>query len=107
MGRPLRNRPQDLHLFVSQRLCFERGRRLHRNQRQQLEQVVLDDVPQRAGLLVERAAFFDADGLRHRDLHVVHVAAVPERFEDAIAEPKDEQVPDGLLAEVVIDAIHL
>src|SRR5262249_2268577 len=32
---------------------------------------------------------------------------VPERLEDAIAEPEDEEIADGLLAEVVVDAIDL
>ena len=59
------------------------------------------------GLLVERAAVLDADRLGHGDLHVVDVAAVPERLEDAVAEPEDQQVPDGLLAQVVVDAVDL
>ena len=60
-----------------------------------------------AGLLVERAAILDADRLGHRDLHVVDVAAVPERLEDPVAEAEDQQVPDGLLAQVVVDAVDL
>ncbi len=69
--------------------------------------MVLEDVARRPGLLVERAAVLDADRLGHRDLHVVDVAPVPERLEDAVAEPEDQQVPDGLLAQVVVDAIDL
>ena len=45
--------------------------------------------------------------LGHRDLHVVDVAAVPDRLEDPVAEPEDEQVLDGLLAQVVVDAEDL
>ena len=45
--------------------------------------------------------------LGHGDLDVVHVAAIPERLEDAVAEPEDEQVADRLLAQVVIDAVDL
>ena len=61
----------------------------------------------RAGLLVERAAALDPERLGHRDLHVVDVAPVPERLEDAVAEPEDHQVADGLLAQVVVDAVDL
>ncbi len=75
--------------------------------REQLQHVVLEDVPGRAGLLVERAAALDAEVLGHGDLHVVDVAPVPERLEDAVAEAEDEQVADGLLAQVVVDAIDL
>ena len=84
-----------------------RGRRLHRHQADELEEVVLEDVARRAGLLVERAAVLDADRLGHGDLHVVDVAPVPERLEDAVAEAEDQQVADRLLAEVVVDAVDL
>jgi len=69
--------------------------------------VVLEDVADGAGLLVERAAILDADRFRHGDLHVIDVAPVPQRLEDPIPEPEDQQVPDGLLAEVVVDAVDL
>ena len=38
---------------------------------------------------------------------MVDVAPVPERLEDPVAEPEDQQVPDRLLAEVVVDAVDL
>ena len=69
--------------------------------------MVLEDVAARAGLLVEGAPVLDPDRLGHRDLHVVHVAPVPERLEDAVPEPEDHQVPDGLLAQVVVDPVDL
>ena len=69
--------------------------------------MVLEHVPQDARALVERRAVADADRLGHRDLHVVDVAVVPHRLEDAVGEAQDEDVLDGLLAEVVIDPIDL
>ncbi len=69
--------------------------------------MVLQHVARRAGLLVERAAVLDADRLRHGDLDVVDVAPIPERLEDPVAEPEDQQVADRLLAEVVVDAVDL
>src|SRR5438067_6309906 len=100
-------RAQDLHLLVADGLVVERGRRLHRDKREELEQVVLDDVAHRAGLLVVARALLDADRLGDRDLDVVDVLAVPDRLEDPVRETHDEDVLDGLLAEVVIDAEHL
>ena len=38
---------------------------------------------------------------------MVDVAAVPDRLEDPVAEPEDQEVPDRLLAEVVIDPVDL
>ena len=107
VGRHRRDRPQDLDLLVAQGVRLERRRRLHRDQAQQLEQVVLEDVADGAGLLVERAAALDPDRLGDGDLHVVDVAPVPERLEDPVAEPEDQQVPDRLLAQVVVDPVDL
>ena len=101
------DRPQHLDLLVAQGVGFERRRRLHGDEADQLEEVVLQDVARRPGLLVERAATLDADRFRHRDLDVIHVASIPERLEDPVAEPEDQQVADGLLAQVVVDAIDL
>ena len=69
--------------------------------------MVLEDVADGAGLLVERAARLDPDRLGHGDLDMVDVAPVPERLEDAVPEPEDQQVADGLLAEVVVDPVDL
>ena len=102
-----RDRPQDLDLLVPQGVGLEASRRLHGHQADQLEEVVLEDVARGAGLLVERAPVLDADRFGHRDLDVVDVAPIPERLEDAVAEPEDQQVTDGLLAQVVVDAVDL
>ena len=62
-------------------LGVERRRLLHRDQRHQLEQVVLDDVARGADAVVVAGAAADADVLGHGDLHVVDVVGVPERLE--------------------------
>ena len=70
-------------------------------------QMVLHHVAQRAGAFVVRGAALDADGLGGGDLHVIDVAPVPDRLEHAVGEAEHQQVLDGLLAEVVIDAKDL
>ena len=94
---------QHLHLLVPHRLGGEVDRRLHRRQRDELEQVVLEHVADRAGLLVERRAALDPDRLGDGDLDVVDELAVPDRLEDPVREAEREQVLDRLLAEVVVD----
>ena len=69
--------------------------------------MVLDDVADRAGLLVEGPAAADGDLLGHGDLHRLDRAAVPERLEDRVAEAEGQEVLDGLLAEVVVDPVRL
>src|SRR6266496_4989837 len=54
------------------------SRGVHSEQGQDLEQVVLEYVADRACLLVEGAAALHAEVLGHGDLHRVHVAGVPQ-----------------------------
>ena len=65
--------------------------------------MVLEDVADRAGLLVEAGAPLDPDRLRHGDLDVVDELTVPDRLEDAVGEAESGDVLHGLLAEVVVD----
>ncbi len=58
-------------------------------------------------LVVVRAAVLDADVLGDGHLHVVDVAPIPGRLEDAVGEPERHDVLDGFLPEVVIDAVDL
>ncbi len=44
---------------------------------------------------------------RRRDLNVVDVTRVPERFEDRVRESKHENVLRGLFSEKVIDPVDL
>ena len=69
--------------------------------------MVLADVSKSSDLLVEGTAATDSDVLRDGDLDVVDVMPVPQWFEYRVGESKDEQVLDGFLAEVVIDAEDL
>jgi hypothetical protein len=69
--------------------------------------VVLDHVLESAGALVVAAAALDAETFRHGDLDVVDVSAVPDGLEDAVGEAEDEDVLDGLLAQVMVDAVNL
>ena len=85
----------------------ERRRRLHRHERQHLEQVGDDHVAVRAGRLVEPDALLERQRLGHVDLHVVDVVAVPDRLEQAVGEAEGEDVLRRLLAEEVVDAEDL
>src|SRR5207245_1023702 len=59
------------------------------------------------GLVVVGAARLYADRLRDGDLDLGDVAPVPQGLEDAVGEPKHQEILDGLLAEIVIDPVDL
>src|SRR6185437_1923170 len=85
-------------------IAREAHRGLHREEGDDLEQVILDHVADRTGLLVEAAAPGDADLLGHGDLHARDVIAVPDRLEERVPEAEVEDVLYRLLAELVVDA---
>ena len=68
--------------------------------------MVLDDVAQRAHVVVELPAPLHAEVLGHGDLDVVDEVPVPDGLEHRVGEPEDEEVLDRLLAEEVVDAEH-
>jgi hypothetical protein len=80
------------------------GGRLHRKQRDDLEQVVLDDVAQATCGFVEATALADAEVFGQRHLHAGHVGPVPDRLGKGIGEPEIQDVHDRFLAQVMIDA---
>ena len=92
-------------LRVAQRLVAHALGRLHREQRDHLEEVVLHDVSEAADLLVERAATLHAEVLGHGDLDARDVVAVPDRLEERIREPEVEDVLDLFLPEEVVDPV--
>ena len=101
------HRVEHLHLLVADIFRLERDRRLHADERQHLEHVVLNHVAKRTRAIVVRAPRANPLCLRDRHLDVIDVSPVPDRLEDPVGEPERQDVLDGLLSEIVIDAIDL
>ncbi len=83
------------------------GGRLHRGDRDDLHQVVDDDVAQRTDGVVEVTAVLDAEGLGHRDLHARDVVAVPDRLDHRVGEAQVQKLVGAHLAEEMVDPIQL
>ena len=64
----------------------------------------MHDVANGADFFIECAAAFDAELLGHRDLHVLDVVAIPDRFQKSIGEAEIHKVLHRFLAKVVIDS---
>jgi hypothetical protein len=106
-GRKGRMERRSFGAFIADGAGFEDGGGLHGDGGEDLEEVVLDHVAEGAGFLVVGAAAFDADGFGGGDLDVIDVLAIPEGFEDGVAEAEGEDVLDGFFTEVVVDAVEL
>jgi hypothetical protein len=97
---------QDVDLGVTHAVGAEVDGWFHRDEAEQLQEVVLDHVAERAGtVIVAAATAFHAQVLGAGDLHMVDVAVVPERLENGVGEAQDHDVLGGFLAQVVIDAV--
>src|SRR5262245_65377553 len=64
--------------------------------------MILDHIPDGAGLVVEGPTALDAEVLRHRDLDALHVMSVPERLEARVRKPEEPHVVHGTLAQIVV-----
>src|SRR5438874_11619950 len=69
------NSLQDLNLFVAERFTIGSHRWLHRQVHQDLEQVILNDVADRAGLIVERPPALNTKRFRHGYLYALDLIA--------------------------------
>ena len=69
--------------------------------------MILDHVAHDAGGFIVIPAVLDADGLADQHLHVVDVAPIPDRLEQAVCEAQHHDVLHGFFAEVVIDPVDL
>src|SRR5690606_1180350 len=96
---------QDLHLLVSDRIGGKRDRRFHRGERDELKKMVRDHIPQRTRLVVVTSAPLDTECFGDRDLNMVDVISVPNRFKDAVPKAEDEQILHRFLTKVMVNAV--
>ncbi len=69
--------------------------------------MALQHVADHTSLIVVATASFNPDRFRGRDLDMVDIVAIPERFKDTVNETQHKEVLNRLLAQVMIDAIDL
>ncbi len=61
----------------------------------------------RARRVVITAPCFDTELFSDGYLNMIYIVSIPDRLEDAVAEPKDQNVLDRFLAEIMVDAVDL
>ncbi|HJK95713.1 MAG TPA: hypothetical protein RMF84_00745 [Polyangiaceae bacterium LLY-WYZ-14_1] len=66
--------------------------------------MVLNHIPNHTRLVVESAAPFDPEAFRHRDLNVLDVISIQNRFQKGIGKAEVQDVLHRFLAQVVIDS---
>ena len=104
LGRDRLQRLQNLELLVAHRVGIDRDRRLHGDEAEELEHMVLHHVAQCAGGVVVAGPAFESQRLGDRNLHMVDMGTIPDRLEQRIGEAQCHQVLNRLLAEIMVDA---
>src|SRR3990172_8219414 len=98
---------QYLNLFIAHRVGGKGHRRLHGSKGEQLQDVVLQNIPDHASAIEVFRATINSDSLGNCDLHTFNIAAVPQRLEDTIGEAEYEDILDSFLAQVMVYAVDL
>mmetsp|Transcript_31449 Transcript_31449/g.77101 ORF Transcript_31449/g.77101 Transcript_31449/m.77101 type:complete len:320 (+) Transcript_31449:628-1587(+) len=101
------NAPQHLHLAVPNVIRTQRDGRFHCNQRQQLQQMVLHDVPDHTVLVEVTPTALRADILLERNVNAIHVRAIPQGLKDQVGETECHDVLRNLFSKIVVDPEHL
>ena len=78
-------------------------RRLHGQQGDDLEDVVLDYIAQATRRFIKGSAPLDAEFFRERDLNAIDIVPVPDRLEKGVGEAKVQNVHDRFFAQIVVD----
>jgi hypothetical protein len=94
---------EHIHFLVADFVGLKGHHRLHRHETEQLHQMILHHVAQRAGVVVIAAAMFHAHGFGDGDGHIINVATIPHRLEQRIGKTKCQNVLHRLLAEIMIN----
>ena len=69
--------------------------------------MVLKHIPDDAGLFIIACPMLHAQRLCGGNLDMVEVPPVPERLEDRIGKPEHQDILNGFLGKVVVDAENL
>src|ERR1043165_1300217 len=69
--------------------------------------MVLHHVAERARALIVTSSTFNPEHFGRGNLDMIDVATVPNRFENRVRKPKDQNVLGGFFSEEVIDPIGL
>src|SRR5665213_1098771 len=88
-------------------LAVEHSRLVHRDDGQDLQQVALDEITQRADWLIKLGAALNANLLAGANFNTLHVLGVPQGFEYRVLEAKRQDILDGFLGQVVINTKNL
>ena len=97
----------NFELFIAHGVRIKFCRWFHRNEAQQLHQMVLRHVAHSARFVIIAPAPTDTDGFCHGYLDMVDILTVPKWLEQHVAKAHSHKVLDRFFAQIVIDPVNL
>mmetsp|Transcript_48938 Transcript_48938/g.140630 ORF Transcript_48938/g.140630 Transcript_48938/m.140630 type:complete len:270 (-) Transcript_48938:651-1460(-) len=97
---------EQLALGIHDMLAVQGFGGLHSQPQEDLQQVVLHDVPDDAELVEVSSTAAGAKVFLEDDLNMLYAFVVPERLKELVPESQRHQVEHHLLAEVVVDPVQ-
>jgi hypothetical protein len=98
------NGTQDVDFTIAQVTVAEADRRLHGDQAQELQEVILQHVLERSDAVVIAGSPLERQRFVPDDVHLGDMGTVPDRLQDAVGEPRPQDVLDGRHRQEVVDA---
>ena len=77
---------------------------VHGQAGENLQHMVLQDVPDGSGLIIKLAPVLDPEVFRHGDLNTAHIVAVPDGLENGIGKAGIEDILHRLFAQIMVNA---
>ena len=90
--RPRLERAQDREFFITNAVGIHPRRRVHGDETQQLQQMILHHIAQRTRLVIKLRTTLHTEFFRNRDLHIGNIISTQNRFKKTIAKTQSHQV---------------
>ena len=102
--------PYALHHFgfrIPDHFCLISSRTFHRNNTHQLQQVILDHIPQSSAAVIVTTPFPNPYFFCNTNLDMIDILIIPQGFKNIIGETKGKNILHGLLSQVMINSVNL
>ena len=69
--------------------------------------MVLEHISQHTGPVIIFCPVPDIDVFGDRNLDIIHVITVPDRFHDRVSKPEKKDILGGFFAQIMVDPVNL
>ena len=105
--RPRLERAQNREFFIANAVGIHSRRRVHGDETQQLQQMILHHIAQCARLVIKLRTTLHTEFFRNRDLHIGNIISTQNWFKKTIAKTQSHQVLHRFFTQIMVNAENL